>query len=79
MVDKDSIEKALLIGIIREKNWEKLILNNINKDYFSPANQKIFTYIKEYVDKNTYPELPILCYEFGIDDISMQQYSKLQT
>lgn len=77
MVDKDSIEKALLIGIIREKNWEKLILNNINKDYFSPANQKIFTYIKEYVDKNTYPELPILCYEFGIDDISMQQYSEV--
>lgn len=77
MVDKDSIEKSLLIGIIREKNWELLILNNINKDYFLPSNQQIYTYIKEYVDKNTYPELPILCYEFGIDDVSMQEYANI--
>lgn len=77
MVNKDSVEKALLIGIIREKNWELLILNNINKEYFSPTNQRMYTYIKEFVDKNTYPELPILCYEFKIDDVSMQEYSNI--
>ena len=40
MLDRNALERALLLGIVRDHNWEVLILNNINKEYFTYANHK---------------------------------------
>ena len=44
MLDKDKIEKSLLLGIIRTKNWEVLLRNNITKDCFYLAREVRFTH-----------------------------------
>lgn len=77
MIDKDAVEKALLLGIVRDKNWQILLLNSINKDYFSYANHKLYDYIKEYVDKNEYPELQLIGYKFEIDDQDMRDHLEI--
>lgn len=77
MIDKDSIEKALLLGIVKTQNWRVLILNNITEEYFSPANQSLYRYIKDYADRNKYPDLKIISYEFNIDDIAMAEYTSI--
>ena len=77
MIDKDSIEKALLLGIVKTQNWRVLILNNITEEYFSPANRSLYRYIKDYADRNKYPDLKIISYEFNIDDIAMAEYTSI--
>ena len=59
MLDRDAVEKALLLGIVRDKNWQVLILNNINKDYFTYANHRLYQYIEDHVNASKYPELAI--------------------
>lgn len=76
MLDRDAVEKALLIGIVREKNWQILILENITKEFFTIANHKLYDYIKGYVDTDKYPDLPVLSYEFDIDDESIMSYNE---
>lgn len=77
MLDRDAVEKALLLGIVRDKNWNLLILNDITKNYFSYANHALYDYIKEYVDKNEYPELAIIGYKFQIDDQDMRDHLEI--
>ena len=77
MIDKDAIEKALLLGVVKNKNWNTLILNGITEQYFSANNKSLYQYIKGYVDKEQYPDLRILGYEFHIDDISMSEYTSI--
>lgn len=74
MIDRDSVEKALLFGIVRDRNWNTLILNNIYRDHFAANNREIYDYIKSFVDKGTYPEFPVLCYRFQIDETTMNGY-----
>ena len=78
MLDKDAVEKALLVGIVKQKSWNTLILNNVPKDYFSIANQSLYEYIKSFVDKDKYPDLHILGYEFNIDDDLMLEYTQIE-
>lgn len=73
MLDKDRIEKALLLGVIKSQTWKTLILNNITIDYFTYANQEMYRYIKEYVDRDEYPNLKIVAYNFGIDDVLLRE------
>lgn len=68
MIDKDKIEKSLLLGIIHTKNWEVLLRNNITRDCFSIVNYKLYDYIKEFVNEGKYPEIRIVTNEFNIDD-----------
>lgn len=77
MLDRDAVEKALLLGIVRDKNWQVLILNNINKDYFTYANHRLYQYIEDHVNASKYPELAILAYEFEIDDQAMREYLEI--
>ena len=77
MIDKDAIEKALLLGVVKNKNWNTLILNGITEQYFSANNKSLYQYIKGYVDKGQYPDLRILGYEFNIDDVSMSEYTSI--
>lgn len=77
MINKDAVEKALLLGAVREKNWEVLIMNGLSKQYFSFANQPLYEYIHEYIDRNEYPELPLIGYTFNIDDEDMRQYMEI--
>ena len=48
MLDKDSLEKSLLLGVVRDRNWEVMILNNITIECFSYANHRLYKYIKNY-------------------------------
>lgn len=73
MVNRDILEKALLLGVVREQNWNIMILNNISIDYFSIANHALYKYIKECVDKDIYPQLKLLGFQFNIDDVTMQE------
>lgn len=77
MIDKDAIEKALLLGVVKNKNWNTLILNGVTEQYFSANNKSLYQYIKGYVDKEQYPDLRILGYEFHIDDVSMSEYTSI--
>lgn len=77
MIDKNAIEKALLLGVVKNKNWNTLILNGITEQYFSANNKSLYQYIKGYVDKEQYPDLRILGYEFHIDDVSMSEYTSI--
>ena len=77
MLDRNALERALLLGIVRDHNWEVLILNNINKEYFTYANHKLYDYIESYVTDSKYPELAVIGYEFQIDDESMRQYTEI--
>ena len=43
----DVIEKSLLFGVVRDKAWGTLLSNGMLKEYFSYANQPIYSYIKD--------------------------------
>lgn len=77
MLNKDAVEKALLLGAVREKNWEVLVMNGLSKEYFSFANQPLYEFIHEYIDRNEYPELPLIGYTFKIDDQDMREYMEI--
>lgn len=80
MVDKDSIEKALLFGVVKSKSWDTLILNSITEQYFSVNNKPIYRYIKSAVDSSSgkqYPDLRVMAYEFKIDDMAMAEYTSI--
>lgn len=78
MIDKDIVEKALLLGVVRDKKWDLLIRNGITIDYFSTPNKKLFQYIKESVDRDVYPELSILCYQFGINGAALDECANIK-
>ena len=73
MVNKDIVEKALLLGVVRNKDWELMIKHNMLIKYFSYANHELYSYIKEQVEVDKYPEFDILQYKFNIDDVTLQQ------
>lgn len=77
MLDKDKIEKALLLGVVKAQSWKTLILNNITIDYFTYANQAIYRHIKDYVDRDDYPDIKLLAYNFGIDDVSLREIMEI--
>lgn len=77
MIDKDAIEKALLLGVVKNKSWNTLILNGITEQQFSANNKNLYQYIKSYVDKEQYPDLRLVGYEFNIDDVSMSEYTSI--
>ena len=73
MINKDMVEKSLLFGVVRDKNWEVMIKNNMQISYFSYANHELYKYIKEQAMENIYPEFQILQYKFDVDDVMLQQ------
>ena len=73
MVNKDLVEKALLFGVVKERNWELMIRHNMSIKYFSFANHELYTFIKEQAEVSKYPEFQILQYKFNIDDVTLQQ------
>lgn len=77
MINRNQVERALLINIVKEKKWSSLVLNNITRDYFTAENKDLYDYIKNYVDGEKYPDLKLVSYEFNIDDISMSEYTSI--
>ena len=77
MVDRNAIERALLINVVRTRNWEILIMNNITVDYFTHNNKKLFEYIHGYTTKNEYPDVQIICYNYEITDEELQSYIQI--
>lgn len=77
MKDIKAIEKALLIGIVREQNWNVIIYNDIKRDYFSYENRALYDYIEKYTKVNKYPDLPLLQYEFQIPDDEMMELANI--
>lgn len=74
MLDRDKIEKSLLLGIVKTQNWEVLLRNNIIKDCFSPANYKLYDYIQSFTQDGNYPDIRIVTNQFNIDEISVREY-----
>lgn len=70
----DVIEKSLLFGVVRDKAWGTLLSNGMLKEYFSYANQPIYSYIKDNLDRGQYPDLYTMAYAFHIDDYNLQEY-----
>ena len=74
MMNMDVIEKSLLFGVVRDKAWGTLLSNGMLKEYFSYANQLIYSYIKDNLDRGQYPDLYTMAYAFHIDDYNLQEY-----
>lgn len=66
MVNKDILEKTILLGIIRDKNWEVLLRNQITRDMFSYSNYTLYDYIKSYTDDGRFPDLSVVTNMFDI-------------
>lgn len=77
MIDRNALERALLVGVVRQQRWNLFILSDITEDKFTYANRPIYRYIKDYVVLNKYPELPLLAYEFKISDEEMSEYVQI--
>ena len=74
MLDKDKIEKSLLLGIVKTHNWEVLLRNNITRDCFSPSNFRLYDYINSFTQEGNYPDLRIVTNQFNIDDVMVNEY-----
>lgn len=74
MIDRDKIEKSLLIGVIQQHKWEVLLQNNITKECFSVANYRLYDYIKGFTDDGNYPDIRITTNIFDIDDVMLREY-----
>lgn len=77
MLDKDRIEKSLLLGVILQKNWEVLLRNNITRSCFSVANYRLYDYIKGFTDEGNYPDIRITTNEFNIDEVMFNEYKEI--
>ena len=77
MLDKDKLEKALLVGVIKRQSWDTLILNNLTRDCFSKANVRMYDYIKEFVDENKYPDIRVFANVFDLDDVTIGEYLQI--
>ena len=77
MLDKDKIEKSLLLGVILQKNWEVLLRNNITRSCFSVANYRLYDYIKGFTDDGNYPDIRITTNEFNIDEVMFNEYKEI--
>lgn len=74
MIDRDGLEKSLLLGIVRDKNWDVLLLNNVTRDCFSPANLPLYDYIKGFANEGKYPDIRIVTNIFDIPDDEVPEY-----
>lgn len=77
MVDINQLERALLIKIVLDKNWQLLILNGITEDYFSLANREMYRYINEYVEKSIYPDIKAIQFKFQVTDDQIAEYMEV--
>ena len=74
MIDRDKLEKSLLLGIVRDKNWDVLLLNNVTRDCFSYANLPLYDYIQRFANEGKYPELRVVTNVFDIPDTMVREY-----
>ena len=74
MASRDYIEKALLLGVVKNKNWNIMILNHMQKKFFTYANHNLYQYIEDEVKSGKYPEFSILQLRFNITDQELQEY-----
>ena len=66
MIDRDYIEKSILLGVVKQKSWNLMILNHMEKKYFSFANHMLYDYIKSEMDSGIYPDIKIVQLRFNI-------------
>lgn len=74
MIDRDKLEKSLLLGIVRDNNWNVLILHNITRDCFSLANLRLYDYIQEFAVEGNYPDIRIVTNVFDMPDELVRDY-----
>ena len=73
MIDRDYIEKSILLGVVQQKSWNLMILNHLEKKYFSFANHMLYDYIKSEMDSGIYPDIKIVQLRFNIDDVYLEK------
>lgn len=66
MASRDYIEKALLLGVVKNQNWNIMILNHMQKKFFTFANHQLYQFIEDEYNVGKYPELAILQARFNI-------------
>ena len=74
MLDKDKLEKSLLLCVVNYKQSDVLLKNGITRDFFSVANYKLYDYINEFLILNKYPDVRVVANVFGINDFQLQEY-----
>ena len=74
MINKDKIEKSLLLCAVQSKSWDLLIKNNITRDCFSPANYGLYDYINKFTSEGNYPEIRVVANLFDIQDYQVSEY-----
>lgn len=72
MASRDYIEKALLLGVVKNQNWNIMILNHMQKKFFTFANHQLYQFIEDEYNVGKYPELAILQARFNISDQELQ-------
>ena len=79
MLDRDAIEKALIINSIKEQKWETLIEFGIDERYFTGENKEIYLYAKKLINDGTYPSIKLMQMQYDIDDDDMSHYIQLDS
>lgn len=77
MVDRDAIEKALLINVVKQQCWNLIISNDITEEHFTQPNRPLYEKIKQFIEKNEYPTIQLICYEFEIEDDELTEYLEI--
>ena len=77
VVDKNALERALLINVVRKQAWDTLVTNGITEEHFTHANKELFKFIQDYTKRKEYPDIQLLQYHFQIDDNSIQEYIQI--
>lgn len=77
MIERLDVERGLLLCVVREKNFDILLKNDITVDYFSDNGKKIYNHIEDYLNKyGEYMHVNNILKQF---DIELEEYDMLMT
>ena len=79
MLDRDAIEKSLILIFLKKQTWEPLIEFGIDERYFTGENKEIYLYAKKLINDGTYPSIKLMQMQYDIDDDDMSHYIQLDS
>lgn len=70
---RDILEKALLLGVVANKDWNPILRSGFKKDYVSPSNRPLFDAVKSMNESGEYSDVDVVCFNFNIDEAEKQE------
>ena len=70
---RDFMEKALLLGVVKNQNWNPILRNGFKKDYVSPINKPLYDDVKAMNDNNSYEDVKVVGFRYGLDDVAVEE------